>query len=325
MSRPLRIEYPNAWYHVMNRGRRAEKIFTDEKDYAMFVQILQEVSVAWNIRISAYCLMPNHYHLLLQTPEANIARSMRHINGVYTQRFNRRHGFDGPLFRGRYKSILIDADSYLLQLVRYVHRNPFKAGICTMDKYEWSSHKGYLSVAKKWDWIYKTFVFQLLSNDKKLWVRRYRLFVQQETDKGFTRTIESTKWPSMLGAKAFTDWVKGKYYSRKDNSEITQIKELAPEPEKIISAVCDSYSVTPEALSMSKRGTYNEPRNVAIFLFRRVRRDSLENIGVWFQIQKYSSVSSAVERLKAKMAVDSRLKHRVDGLITLLIKSQKQT
>jgi len=76
---------------------------------------------------------------------------------------------------------------------------------------------------------------------------------------------------------------------------------------------------------MSKRGTYNEPRNVAIFLFRRVRRDSLENIGVWFQIQKYSSVSSAVERLKAKMAVDSRLKHRVDGLITLLIKSQKQT
>ena len=160
MSRPLRIEYPNAWYHIMNRGRRAENIFKDEKDYAMFVELLQEASVAWNVRISAYCLMPNHYHLLIQTPEANIARCMRHISGVYTQKFNRRHGFDGPLFRGRYKSILIDADIYLLQLVRYVHRNPLKAGLCDMDKYKWSSHKGYLSVAKKWNWIYKTFVFR---------------------------------------------------------------------------------------------------------------------------------------------------------------------
>ncbi|MDY6857530.1 MAG: transposase, partial [Thermodesulfobacteriota bacterium] len=90
MARPLRIEYPGAWYHVMNRGRRAEKIFHDRNDYQSFVELLEESSEMWNIRIAAYCLMTTHYHILVQTPDANISRSMRHINGVYTQRFNKR-------------------------------------------------------------------------------------------------------------------------------------------------------------------------------------------------------------------------------------------
>ena len=129
MARPLRIEYPGAWYHVMNRGRRSEEIFYQRDDYEAFVELLRESSEMWNIRVAAYCLMTNHYHLLVQTPDANLSRSMRHLNGVYTQRYNRRHGCDGQLFRGRYKSILIDADAYLLELVRYIHRNPLDSGL----------------------------------------------------------------------------------------------------------------------------------------------------------------------------------------------------
>ena len=83
MARPLRIEYPGAWYHVMNRGRRAEKIFYDRQDYVNFVELLEDTCKRWNLRVAAYCLMANHYHILVQTPDANIARSMRHINGVY--------------------------------------------------------------------------------------------------------------------------------------------------------------------------------------------------------------------------------------------------
>ena len=109
MSRPLRIEYPGAWYHVMNRGRRSEKIFFVDADRQAFIQVLQEASELWNIRISAYCLMSNHYHLLVQTPDGNLSRAMRHINGVYTQRFNRRHKKEGQLFRGRYKGVLVEA------------------------------------------------------------------------------------------------------------------------------------------------------------------------------------------------------------------------
>ncbi len=106
MSRPLRIEFPGAWYHVMNRGRRSEIIFFDKEDYSRFLDLLIEISEIWNANVAAYCLMPNHYHILLQTPDGNISRCMRHLNGLYTQQYNRMHGFDGQLFRGRYKSIL---------------------------------------------------------------------------------------------------------------------------------------------------------------------------------------------------------------------------
>ena len=129
MSRPLRIQYPDAWYHVMNRGRRGEKLFEGKKDYETFIELLKDIVEDYKVNIAAYCLMSNHYHLLIQTPKGNISRSMRHLNGVYTQRYNRSHLCDGQLFRGRYKSILIDADGYLLELVRYIHRNPLEAGM----------------------------------------------------------------------------------------------------------------------------------------------------------------------------------------------------
>ena len=110
----------------MNRGGRYKAIFEGKNDYSLFLELLQETIEIFHIKIAAFCLMQNHYHLLIQTPEVNISRSMRHSNGVYTKRFNTIHGYDGHLFRGRYTSILIDADRYLLKVMRYIHRNPIK-------------------------------------------------------------------------------------------------------------------------------------------------------------------------------------------------------
>ena len=283
MARPLRIEYPGAWYHVMNRGRRAEKIFHDRHDYQAFVELLQESSKMWNIRVAAYCLMTNH--ILVQTPDANIARSMRHINGVYTKRFNRKHRCDGPLFRGRYKSILVNGDNYLLQLVRYIHRNPVKAGIASKpDDYSWSSHKGYLSVAKKWKWLHKEFIFSMLTKNRKEWVKQYRRFVAIENDEEIAGVLERKKWPSVFGPETFIDWLKGKYYALKADQEVPQAKDLAPEVDSIIDAVCNTYNVGRDELYRSIRGQFNEPRNVAIFLTRKLRRDSLKEVGRQFQM-----------------------------------------
>jgi len=140
----------------MNRGRRGDEIFTEAKDYDFFIDLLKEIVDDYHVKVPAYCLMPDH--LLVQTPDSNISRAMRHLNGVYTQRYNRIHHFDGPLFKGRYKAILVEADSYLLELLRYIHRNPLEAGLVdNLHKYNWSSHKGYVSKAKKWDWLYKGF------------------------------------------------------------------------------------------------------------------------------------------------------------------------
>jgi REP element-mobilizing transposase RayT len=326
MARPLRIAYPGAWYHVMNRGRRAEEIFIDKGDYELFVDLLQETAEMWNIRVAAYCLMPNHYHMLVQTPDANIARSMRHINGVYTQRFNRRHQCDGQLFRGRYKSILVDGDSYVLQVVRYIHRNPLQAGLVgRLGDYVWSSHRGYVSVAKKWEWLHKEFVFGLLCEDKKLWLKTYRQFMALETDEDIVRMIEGKKWPSMLGPKSFTDWVKGRYYGLKDDGEIPQAKELAPESEIIMDVVCSFYEVKRDHLFKSKRGLFNEPRNVAVYLMRKTRREGLKQIGSHFGIESYSTVSSIIERVKSQLDTDKKLQKRLIELEETIRKSQQQT
>ena len=163
MSRPLRIQYPNAWYHVMNRGRRGEAVFLEDQDYTVFIDLLKETCHMWGIGVAAYCLMSNHYHLLLQTPQGNLDRCMRYINGIYTQRFNRRHQIDGQLFRGRYKAMLVDADNYLLELVKYIHRNPLRAGIVAkVGDYPWSSHREYAFPANKGNWLYKEFVLSIL-------------------------------------------------------------------------------------------------------------------------------------------------------------------
>lgn len=106
MSRPLRSQFPDAWYHVMNRGRKGEMIFEGKGNYSAFIGLLKDCVEMWNIRVVAYCLMGTHYHILVQTPDANLSRCMRHIDGVYRQNFNCSHGFDGQLFKGRYKCIL---------------------------------------------------------------------------------------------------------------------------------------------------------------------------------------------------------------------------
>ena len=111
MARPLRIEYPGAYYHVMNRGVSRRAIFLEDKDRQRFLDLLSEMTRLWKVEIYGYCLMENHYHLLLQTPRGAVARPMRHLDGIYTQSVNRAHRLDGPLFRGRYKGILIDAEA----------------------------------------------------------------------------------------------------------------------------------------------------------------------------------------------------------------------
>lgn len=326
MSRPLRIQFPDAWYHVMNRGRRAEKIFHDKDDYQIFIDLLKETIEMWNIRVSAFCLLPNHYHLLVQTPDANLSRSMRHINGVYTQRYNSKHRCDGQLFRGRYKSIVVSQDSYLLQLVRYIHKNPEKAGIVDkIDSYPWSSHKGYVSIAKKWDWINKVFILKMLSKNKNQWITRYRQLIRTDQDNDISSVIDGKKRPSILGPQSFIDYVKSNYYNPELSAEIPQQKDLRPDIEFIIKKVCGFYKVRKDELYKTRRGIFNEPRNVAIYLIRLLRQDTLVEISQYFKIKKYSTTSSAVERIKELLKTDKKLEKRVGSLKKIVVKSQRQT
>jgi len=310
----------------MNRGRRAEIIFRGKKDYFAFIDLLKETVDLWNMRVSAYCLLSNHYHLLAQTPDANLSRCMRHIDGVYTQRFNRTHHVDGQLFRGRYKAILIDADTYLLELIRYIHRNPIESGLVKhLEKYPWSTHQGYLSDAKKWDWLYKDFVLSMFSDDKRLSRKRYKEFVSGESAEEINMILGKKKLPSMLGRDEFIEWVKRTFFTEKRHMEVPESRFLAPDVKRIRAVVCESYDVDEHALTLTRRGMANEPRSMSIYLMRHLRGDSLEEIGREFKIAKYSSVSSVLERMKAMIAKDRKLRKRVVALKEEINMSQEQT
>lgn len=325
MSRPLRIQYPNAWYHVMNRARRGQELFVDKKDMDIFLDLLQETATLFSLKVSAYCLMPTHYHLLVQTPDANLARCMRHINGIYTQRYNARYHCDGTLFRGRYKSVLVDADSYLLELVRYIHRNPLRVGLVKkIGRYLWTSHRGYLSKAAKWEWLHKEFVLRMLAKDQAVQIRKYRRFVEKRDTEPLASFYEKVNLPSLLGGREFVQWVKGNFYSGGIAKDIPQSKLLAPDKEAVTKAVCDFYDVSRLALLTIRRGVVNEPRDMAIYLQRTICGAPLLEIGAAFGLNGYSSVSSAVHRIKQRLPKERKLRKRVSDIKTLVEKDQTE-
>ncbi len=260
--------------------------------------------------------------MLIQTPEANISRGMRHLNGVYTQRYNSRHKCDGQLFRGRYKSILIDTASYLLQAVRYIHRNSLQSGLADrLDVYKWSSHKGYISIAKKWDWLHKNYILSLLSKNRKDWLRYYRKWVSVEEKDKVSEKIRGKKWPACLGPQTFIDRIKEIYGAEKINRDVPSSRELLPDKHRILEVVCESYDMAVSDILKMRRGKMNEARNVAIYLTRRLRLDTLKEIGAQFGIDNDSTVSSVMERMKKKLAVDRKFSLRLDKIAESFTKS----
>ena len=179
MARPLRIEFPGAVYHLTSRGNARQPVFADAQDRNAFLDALAEVVARFGWRCHAYCLMGNHYHLLVETPEANLARGMRQVNGVYTQRFNRRHQQSGHLFQGRYKAILVDRDAYLLELCRYVVLNPVRSGLVrSAGQYAWSSYRATVGRVVPPAFLAVDWVLGQFAEDREEAQERYKRFVR---------------------------------------------------------------------------------------------------------------------------------------------------
>jgi REP element-mobilizing transposase RayT len=305
----------------MNRGRRGEDIFSDNRDFESFLAVLQEAALMFDVRVAAYCLMSNHYHILLQTPAGNLSRVMRHVNGVYTQRYNRHWGADGQLFRGRFKSILVEEDTYLLQLLRYIHKNPVRAAIVNdIREYPWSSHHGYVSNAKKWDWLHKRFLLRMFSDRPFTAKRMYVEFVADDDSQEILSFFGKKNIASLLGSVDFIQWIKERYYLEKKHDEVPESKILSPTIAEIKKVVCATYGVDEHALLQTRRGHVNEPRVVSMYLGRRLAGLSLAEIGAAFGSRKYSSVGSVILRMEKEMAQDRQLRKTVNTLRTKLEK-----
>jgi putative transposase len=217
MSRPLRIEFPGAVYHVTSRGDRRETIYRDDEDRDTQLTVIAQAMARFDAQVLAYCLMGNHFHLVLYTRQANLSRLMRQVNGVYTQAFNRRHGLVGHLFQGRFKAILVDRDAYLLSLCRYVERNPVAAGIVSApEDWPWSSCRAHLGQAATPPWLDSDGLHGYLMGvpvhnkaDRRRAVRLYAKLVSQPRDDDANFWSDALRHQIFLGDESFVERMQG--------------------------------------------------------------------------------------------------------------------
>ena len=229
MSRPLRIEYPGAVYHVTSRGNEKKPVFKDDADRDYFLNTIQHVNKRYNWICHAYCLMTNHYHLLIETPDGNLSIGMRQVNSVYTQLFNKRHGRTGHLFQGRYKAILIQKDSHLLEVCRYVVLNPVRANMTERpDEWRWSSYLATAGRSQPHPCLTTDWVLGQFSGKRGKAEQEYRQFVKWGIGE---KTIwTGVRGQSLLGEDDFIDKLADRLKKHKDILEIPRSQRYATRP-----------------------------------------------------------------------------------------------
>jgi len=229
MARPLRIEYPNAVYHVTSRGNARNKIFLSDQDRENFLFVLGSVVKRFNWLCHAYCLMDNHYHLMIETPDANLSRGMRQLNGVYTQKYNWWHSKTGHIFQGRYKSILVEKENYLLELCRYVVLNPVRANMVQKpDEWKWSSYEATAGLKNVPDHMTIGWILGLFSKNKKEAQKRYRKFVSEGIQQG--SPWNDLQGQILLGEEGFIDKFKDHLTDKEKIKEIPRAQRYVNRP-----------------------------------------------------------------------------------------------
>ena len=318
MARPLRIEYPGAVYHVLNRGTARQRVFREPPDYQQFLEGLAEVHARWGVEVFAYCLMGTHYHLCLRTPAANLSRVMRHVDGTYTQRFNRVHGRDGPLFRGRYQAILVEAEVHLSAVVRYIHLNPVQARLVKSPKdYPWSSHHYLLSPKKAPRWLHMAEVLAPFASP-----RAFHRFVLAGNEASLEQFYTGGRQSPILGGERFRDWVRRKVKAPDREHPREQRRALRPTEEAVLATVAREYGVPPATLREGRRGRSNEARKVAMYFVHRLCDLTLRETAKCFRVESYGVVGWACTQMRHRIASDKRFRDRTGGIETRIIQQK---
>ena len=228
MARPLRIEFEGALYHVTARGNAGEKIFVDDSDQTLFLDVLAEVVDRFGWACHAYCLMPNHYHLLIETPRANLSRGMRHLNGVYTQSFNRTHKRTGHIFQGRFKAILVEKESHLLEVARYIVLNPVRAKMVRHPRaWKWSSYRATSGELASAAFLAPNWLLEQFDPSLDRARQCYRQFVKDGRGVSLWNDV---KGGVLLGSDGFTEEMRPLFRDAALSKEISRAERLISKP-----------------------------------------------------------------------------------------------
>ena len=320
MARPLRIQYSGAVYHVTCRGNERKEIFKDNQDRKTFLEILAYSSKIYNIKIFSYILMENHFHLLIETPLGNLGEFMRHFNITYTGYYNRRHNRVGHLYQGRYKSILVDKESYLSVLSRYIHLNPVRIKamerktdeekIQHLRNYKWSSLPGYINKGEREQFVDYAIVLEEYGGDNDRSRLAYKKGIYDDiSDKLEIR--DKIIGQSIIGGEEFIKWVKEELLERQKDRECPSLREIQryKAKEKIIEAIEKESGKGLEEIKREKGNI----RQIAMDLLYRTGGLKGAEIGKLMGVD-YSTVSQGRKRLREKIETDRKLKQLVNRI-----------
>ena len=303
MARPLRIEFEGGFYHVTARGNEKRAIFEDEKDFVKLRDILKEYSGRFGVNLYCYVLMNNHYHLLIETPGANLTAFMHNVQSHYTNYFNRRHNRVGHLFQGRYKALIVDRDSYLLELSRYIHLNPVRAGLAAgPEEWRWSSYGACVTTGHPdAEWLACGGILKYFGRSKKTAANKYRDFVREKIGEEETADpFDGVTAQLILGPEKFVKKIRKLLEAGRGgiDANIVAGRELTmwteQEAQKAVARVAEMFSVEEKDI-LKKGGHGNRARDTAIVVFHRHSRWRVSEIGALFGISG-STVSKTVER-----------------------------
>jgi REP element-mobilizing transposase RayT len=228
MARPLRLEYPDAVYHLTARGNAREAIFLDEEDREAFLTVLGSVVARFRWLVHAYCLMTNHYHLLIETPEPNLSRGMRQLNGVYTQDFNRRHHRTGHILAGRFKAVLVERETHLLELARYVALNPVRAkAVAHARQWTWSSYRATAGETRAPAFLTTDWLLSQFASERGEAERLYRRFVAEGRGVGVWQDLRGGV---LLGSEGFAERLAPLLHGKLALKEIPRAERLTARP-----------------------------------------------------------------------------------------------
>ncbi|MDQ6982630.1 MAG: transposase [Mariprofundus sp.] len=308
MARKPRVHLPGGYYHVMMRGNGGSDIFFSAADRSRFLLLLQEGIGRYGHRVHAFCLMGNHVHLLIQVGSIPLSNIIQNLGFRYTRYINQQRNAVGHLFQGRYKAILIDADSYLLELTRYIHMNPVRAGLCkTADDYEWSSHHAYVGKVVI-PWLHRQDILARFSNDASKAIMLFQDF----TNKGMGESKrEEFHHGSHLGQILGDDHFAERALSASGQSGMVK----PPSVEKIIKAVYLEYNIDQSALYEQGRGrTHSEERAMAALIIQGLEGVTLTSLAKETG-RELSSLSQAAGRLRKRMAENKSLQKKAEKII----------
>lgn len=307
MARPLRIEYPGAFYHVTSRGNERGTVFQSNRDREKYLSYVESAHERYGAVVHTYCLMGNHYHLLLETPRGNLSKILQYINGAYTTYFNIKRNRSGHLFQGRFKGILVDKDEYCKELSRYIHLNPVRAGMVKVAlEYPWSSYRYFAGRGKKPKWLKTELVLEDFGGEGGRGYRRYREYVEKGVGKEIEDPLKKVIASTFLGGKEFIESIKLKYLEEKkiDRRDLPALKKIlrGPSLEAIEKAV----------IKIVGRG-YPLFKKICIYLSYQRSGMNLREIGEYFGMQR-SAISQLSRRFAETIEGSSELKKLLSNI-----------